>query len=135
MTEIIQARLVGDHFRPPAKSILQVLGLSTPLRLEAEPDNAYDSDAIKVFVKSKDIPEKMYETLNSLASGYGFTIEEILAQDEWWLGYIANSEKTGGKFASGLERTELDLSKLECKLGFSPDGKYTVMVKLEEKSE
>lgn len=80
--------IVGAHFRPPAKSILQVLANGTRLVLRHEPSNPYDTEAVQVLVLSGDIPKEAHETLNTLASGYGFTIEDILAEPEIHLGYI-----------------------------------------------
>ncbi len=81
--------LVGMHFRPPAKVILGVLTPGTALRLQREPDNAYDANAVQVFVASADIPEDNHPILEHTAESFGFSLTEILEQDEWHLGYIA----------------------------------------------
>jgi len=83
-----QVPVVGMHFRPPAKAILQVLPSDFPLGIEMEPDNEFDPNAIKVMVKSEDIPKDAYHDLNTLAQGYGFTTEQILEQPAWHLGYV-----------------------------------------------
>jgi len=80
--------LVGMHFRPPAKALLQVLPTDFPLQAETEPDNEYDKHAIKLMLKSADIPKDAHDDLNMLASGFGFPIEDILAKDAWHLGYV-----------------------------------------------
>ena len=83
------APLVGAFHRPPAKAILQVLPGGAALRLECEPTNQYDPNAIKVLVAVSEIPPDQHETLKLLAAGYGWDIDDILAQEEWQLGYIA----------------------------------------------
>ena len=83
-----QVPVVGMHFRPPAKAILQVLPSDFPLGIEMEPDNEYDRNAIKVMVKSEDIPKDSHNDLGSLAAGYGFTLDQIMEQPAWHLGYV-----------------------------------------------
>lgn len=132
MTEngFFSAPLVGMKFRPPAIKIVECLPASAVLRLEQEPSNAYDGDAIKVIVNGSEIaPALETEFLDKAFEGFGFTGAEIKSA-EWFIGYIANSEKTGGKFATELnkhwERIE------EVRLGFAIDGSPRVLVKLKE---
>ena len=86
--------LVGMHFRPPAKQTVSCLPSGTPLRLQPEPDNPYDPEALQVWVRSAHIPESQWEALGDALQGTGFSLEDLLAQDEWHLGYVARS---GGK--------------------------------------
>src|SRR5882724_8090353 len=84
----VQYPVVGMHFRPPAKALMQVLHGGCPLVLRPEPSNPYDEHAIQVLVRSADIKEEQHETLTTLAAGAGFTLEAILAEELWHLGYI-----------------------------------------------
>ncbi len=86
--------LVGMHFRPPAKIILGALPSGTTLYLKPEPENPYDENAVAVYVKSESIPEEQQTFISGALPGAGFTIEEVMAQPEWHLGYLA---ATGGK--------------------------------------
>lgn len=80
--------LVGAHYRPPAKALLQVLPSNCPLTLTPEPDNPFDSNAVMVSVQTAQIPPGQHDTLRVLAGGYGFDLAEILGKPEWHLGYV-----------------------------------------------
>jgi hypothetical protein len=80
------------HFRPPAKAILGVLPANCPLLVVPEPDNAYDANALQVFVPSAAIPQSQHSELDSAASLYGTSLAEILAQERWHLGYVKATE-------------------------------------------
>lgn len=86
--------LVGMHFRPPAKAILAVLPARTKLRLVPEPDNPHDPNALRVEVATSDIPnsDAAREQLNSDALPFGFTVEDILGEASWHLGYVKATE-------------------------------------------
>lgn len=86
---IYSAPIVGAHFRPPAKAILQVLPADCPLVLRHDPENEFSTEAIAVYLRSADIPESARPELEIHGPGYGFSLESILAQAEWHLGYIA----------------------------------------------
>jgi hypothetical protein len=88
----VTAPLVGMHFRPPAKAILSVLPSACPLLVVPEPDNAYDANALQVFVPSAAIPQSQHSELDSAASLYGTSLAEILAQERWHLGYVKATE-------------------------------------------
>lgn len=80
--------LVGMRYRPPAAAILSVLPAGAALHLRPEPSNPFDANAIQVLVATMEIPEGQREGLALAAAPFGFTIEEILAADEWHLGYV-----------------------------------------------
>ncbi len=88
--------LVGAHFRPPAKALLSVLPARCPLRIVPEPDNPHDANALRVEVASADIPQSdaAREQLvsNALLLPYGFTIEELMSELSWHLGYVKATE-------------------------------------------
>lgn len=87
--------LVGAYHRPPAPALIKHLPNGAPLRLEREPHNQFDPFAVKVWARSATIPEGQYPSLDAAAQGYGFTIENILAQSEWHLGYLAAKPAKG----------------------------------------
>lgn len=87
--------IVGMHFRPPAKAIMACLPTGAELRLEREPGNEYDPHAIKVFVQSSAIPASQHSDLDLQASGFGSSLEAILDQQEWHVGYIASKPPKG----------------------------------------
>lgn len=88
-TETYTLPLVGDYFRPPAKAIIQNLPAETPLYLEREPENPYDENAVKVLVLTEDIPIENHESLEASSAPFGYSLEEILAEPSWHLGYVA----------------------------------------------
>lgn len=91
-TQTIRAAIVGVHFRPPAKSILAHLSARCPLRVRPEPTNPYDEFALQVLVASADIPQSEHDELGNDASFFGHSLESILEQPEWHLGYIPKVE-------------------------------------------
>jgi len=85
--------IVGSHFGPtnfgsPSKALIAGISPGQILYLRAHPENQFDPNAIQVLLKSQDIPESNYETLNSELMGFGKDISDILYQPEWHLGYI-----------------------------------------------
>lgn len=95
MTKTLTSLLVGMHFRPPAKQVLECLPSGAPLILSPEPENPYDANALKVMVWPGEIPEELRGMLDEKLQGTGSDLGELLAMEEpFWLGYIAAS---GGK--------------------------------------
>ena len=81
--------IVGAHFRPPAKPLLAALFGDCPLELRPEPTNAYDPNAIAVYVKSSVLKEYAdCDALKDLLPNFGHTLDTLLAEKEWHLGYI-----------------------------------------------
>ena len=103
----ITSLLVGAHFRPPAKLILEHLPSEAILILEPEPDNAYDPNAIQVLVMGTSFPNECHEFLENDLSGYGFALVDILDSDEpWHLGFIAKdfaAEQKSRGFPEGVD--------------------------------
>jgi hypothetical protein len=87
--------IVGMFFGPqrgsPSQALVNVLAVGTPLSLMAEPDNPADPNAVAVYVKSQDIPEAAYASLEESLPAFGFDVAAILAQEQWHLGYIAKN--------------------------------------------
>jgi hypothetical protein len=123
-------------FRPPANDVIQLLPVGAKLLMVREPDNPHDVDAVKVLLKDFDAngPHAyIYKCLVDMVEldTYGhlkWNMESIT--DPFHLGYIANSPKTGGKYASEL-CCWMEADKwYECELVFSASGRP--MVQLEE---
>lgn len=86
--------IVGAFHRPPALAIIQVLPSGCTLILRPEPDNPCDPNAIQVLVRSEHIPhdDHAYDLLDQLATPYGSSADEIMAQEEWHLGYVPRTD-------------------------------------------
>jgi len=80
--------IVGAFYRPPAKLVLESLPIGAELFLCAEPDNAYDANAVAVWVLSETIPSSAHAKLEEGLPAFGFTLDTFLAQEQWHLGYI-----------------------------------------------
>lgn len=102
------APIVGMAFRPPANDVVMLLPVGAKLALIREPDNPHDPDAIKVLLLDFDENgpyAELFEHLGEMAEAdtYGHLKWSMDAlTNPLHLGYIANSSKTGGKFASEL---------------------------------
>src|SRR6266436_929887 len=79
--------IVGMKFHPPARTILAILPIGTELELIPEPENPYDPNAIMIWINGQMIPKQCHIELESLASGYGFSADQIV-NEYWHLGYI-----------------------------------------------
>lgn len=111
--------IVGMFYRPPAKALMDVLRNGTPLTLIAEPDNDFDPNAIAVWLYSRDIPEgaahaQLLETLPP----FGFTLDKVLAEEAWQLGYV---KKEMAKELREADLVPID-NPVEGVLVFSPSG-------------
>jgi hypothetical protein len=80
--------IVGAFYRPPAKALLEVLPIGTQLMLMAEPDNAYDPNAIAVWLNTTDIPEASFAKLEELLPNYGTDVDTVKASEAHHVGYI-----------------------------------------------
>lgn len=117
------APIVGMFHRPPARAILASLPSGCELKLEREPDNIHDRFAVKVIVRSALIPESQYEDLENAAAGFGFQLQEILAQSEWMLGYIAAKDGSSALVSPIMEKHEV-----AARLGFDIKGAPIAMI-------
>lgn len=145
MTNSITGVLVGAHFRPPAKLILECLPSGAPLQLIAEPDNPYDPQAVQVHIKLMEIPESQYPRLNSDLPAMGWDFEEFLVkrdkEESLQLGFLASgSNKKAFKDRSDCVANSVFLEAqalrpwAECKivLAFGPDGQALVLLTAED---
>jgi hypothetical protein len=127
MTTTLTVALVGAHFRPPAKLLLQHLPAGCELTLRAEPTNSYDPKAIQVVLRTSQIPEGQYEALQAELPSMGFSLEDVLGQFEWHLGYIADSD---GKACaqSGLPGNREAAGATSGRLAFGPKGEPQIQI-------
>lgn len=102
------APLVGAHYRPPAKALLEVLRAGTQLRLVPEPDNPFDPNAIKVEVERqvlRDLSESVQRALEADLARFGFELADVLGEGPpWHLGYVARQQ--AAEFAPQLRGAE-----------------------------
>lgn len=138
MTDPLMVPLVGAHFRPPAKQLLEHLPAGCELELRAEPENPYDPKAIQVLVlPGASVPEDQHEALRAKLVGTGYELEELLESPEAiQLGYIADSdgkmcrkEALAGNREIGAMGTEAGgLAELHATLSFDTQGRPAVLV-------
>jgi hypothetical protein len=87
----LTAPLVGMFHHRPAVALLRHLPVDAPLVLRLEPQNHYDPNAVMVLLRSQDIPAQAHDALNLDLAGFGFDLPEVLAKEEWHLGYVARN--------------------------------------------
>lgn len=161
MTTILRAPIVGMHFRPPAKLVLESLPGGAKLVLMPQPDNPYDANAVRVLCRPEAIPEGQHEKLAAELPGFGGSLEELIANgtpiDEGgfapallgpliWLGFVAASEgkplaklneaqPAGEKLVGSMEIARACVwarGEPRAKLGFATSGVPLVLVESEE---
>lgn len=113
--------LVGMHFNPPSKWLLQGLPAGCRLGLEKEPENPYDPNAVVVWlVDCAAIPSSQHEKLRELLDGTGFDLEEILAEPAIKLGHLAAEGGKPLKANPGYSSNLAILNEMEAR-GRAPD--------------
>ena len=95
-------QIMGAHFRPPAKAILQSLPSDQTLELRPEPSNPYDPNAVGVWIDAAGIPQEALEELSSTLPGQGCDVETLLEQGWWHLGYIPKEKAADLQTPIGL---------------------------------
>lgn len=124
----LRALVVGMHFRPPAKDVINMLAAGTPVVLMREPENEYDENAVKVVLF--DFCEGgAHHDLRKLILDSGQYGEELFT-NPLHLGYI-DSKKTGMAKLFSEAMVSEGMEAVEAKLEFSMDGKPQVMTELE----
>jgi len=142
---IFLSPIVGAFYRPPAKIILGLLSAGHELVLDPEPDNPYDSDAIKVGVKLNSImiPESDVDRIRDELMRYGCTWEDLQKDDFGeliedpilHLGYIprsgAKTAKIDGEPSLGNKEIGSIITQPDWKatLTFSPAGQVLVQIR------
>lgn len=78
--------IVGMAYHPPAKALTMNLTVGTPLRLEAEPDNPADPNAIIIYVLGDDCADQR-DRLEEPLGDFGVTWDEFITTHTV-LGYV-----------------------------------------------
>lgn len=136
MTIKFEANLVGMHFRPPAKDVVNMLPANAELLARRQPDNPYDQNAIAVLLpgfakgeSNEKLWQQFYDEAKADEENDG---GEKLAQlvNPLPLGYVCNGEKTGGKKAD-LIAPQMDgagLTEMTCHLTFNEKGGPVMLI-------
>ena len=120
-------KIMGAHFRPPAKPILQNLQSGCPLLIIPEPENQYDSNALAIHVETKHFGDfANMEQMNQDVQYFGTTPEELLVPESWHLGYIRK------ELAAEIV-VYLNGETQNGTLGFTPKGEPAINFALPEK--
>ena len=85
--------LVGMHFNPPAKIVLQALPSGAKVELRPEPTNPYDENAVEVWVFPDEIEEGVLKLNATELLGSGFDVDEIMQGPSLRLGHVGASGK------------------------------------------
>lgn len=104
---IILSPIVGAHFRPPAKLLLTILPINSPLHLDPDPDNPYDPNAVKVLIFPAD--PAIATSLSLLSSeerkqellGMGVSLEDLLTLPSIQLGFLPSSSNQKTRTING----------------------------------
>lgn len=120
--------LVGSHYNPPAKALLEHLPNGAKLRLRRDTENPYDEFAIEVFVEGSAIPESQHREVEVKVAGFGHSLEEIIAPGaSWKLGHLGAS---GGKPLAKMQQVRSDLVGNRELLNAAPAGVDGLTAKL-----
>lgn len=119
------APIVGMFYRPPAAAIMKCLHSGCQLSLRAEPSNAFDPNAVQVLLSPSHIKAEAHPKLAEALSGMGYSVPDILEREEWHLGYLAK------EYAAALQPLLGDAKRVECGLGFGPNGKPLALMTIE----
>lgn len=140
MTRIIEAPIVGMHFRPPAKQVIHALPAGTALRIVPEPDNPYDEKALRVEVHGRDISLDADVGLIEALEGTGHQIEDLFGprpdESDWeppafHLGYVADSDGAVIRKIGGAGNREIAACGVTSgRLGWSADGQPMIQVEV-----
>lgn len=132
MAQTYLSAVVGMHFHPPAKAILENLPGGAELRLQREPDNAYDPYAIRVYARPGDCPDQ--EALATACQGFGHQVEDL--PEEVWIGFCASKLPKKVDFeitlATALAGKIDDGQVATAVLGFSPSGAPQAVITLSD---
>ena len=130
--------LVGAHFRPPAKVIIQSLPAAYPLELRPEPSNPYDANAVAVWFDASALSADAKSELESTLPANGGNLDDLLEQRFWQLGYLAKEHAAihQERIAFVIEGHNEDAavsgegflwSGFPCKLTFTGSGQSAVI--------
>lgn len=133
--------LVGAHFRPPAKTIIQSLPAGYVLELRPEPTNPYDANAVAVWFDAKGLSQDAKDELENTLPGSGGNLEDLLEQRFWQLGYLAKEHAAlhqervafmveGHNEDAAISGEGFLWSGFPCKLSFTGAGQPAVIFNL-----
>lgn len=133
--------IVGAHFRPPAKTIIQSLPAGYTLELRPEPSNPYDPNAVAVWFDASHLSPDAKEELEATLPANGGNLEDLLSQRFWQLGYLAKEHAAihQERVAMIIEGHNEDAavsgegflwSGFPCKLSFTGSGQPAVIFNL-----
>lgn len=122
----ITAPLVGMHYRPPAKAIVEHLPAGAELLLEPEPTNEFDPNAVKVLADPALVPASVHPRFAAALEGYGYTLSETLAAGFTHVGYIART--SAESLCKPITEDITNGEPPRATLGFSPEGKPEVHI-------
>lgn len=114
--------MVGMRFRPPALAVLANLPSGTPLQMVREPDNQYDSNAIKVVLPEgwkDELSDPIKDEMSEMCKAAGHPMP---GREEFHLGYIP--AEVAKNMAPGFDQNGVQM--VVCKLGSNAEGKYCV---------
>lgn len=100
------APLVGMRFHPPAEDVVNTLPGGAKLRVEFQEENPYDADALAVWLDGFEEGgenEAVYKQLLEFFQQEGADKKIQYMCSPLMLGFVANSEKTGGKWATTIK--------------------------------
>lgn len=130
--------LVGAHFRPPAKTVIQSLPAPYPLELRPEPSNPYDPNAVAVWFDATHLSADAKEELESTLPGSGGDLDDLISQRFWQLGYLAKEHAAlhqeliariieGHNEDAAVSGEGFLWTGYPCKLTFTGEGRPAVM--------
>ena len=105
------------------------------LELRPEPYNPYDQNAIAVWLDAAHLPQQAKDELQLTLEGTGFDLDDIEAQGEFHVGYVARDEAALhhipiADFLSQLQTEFPDTTGFDATLSFSATGSYRVTFQL-----
>lgn len=129
--------IAGMFFRPPAKTVLAMLGQDQALVLQRQPENPHDPNAVQVMLprfNGKDMETIYNEVLQSAVPehvelGKGQYTESMMV-DPLFLGYVGAKTGHAEQVAAAMDKAEC--VTLPAKLTFGVEGGGMVEVDLPE---
>jgi HIRAN domain len=136
-TSTYTAPIVGMAFRPPAAAVMQQLPFETKLLLKREPENEYDSNAIRVLLPGfsangihKDLFESCFEQAlpDEFEAGRGVW-NRCQLTNPLHLGYVKAKDGPAAEISALLDAR--GISEIEAKLSATETGQPAAHFTLE----
>lgn len=129
MTKLVTL-IVGAHFRPPAKQLLNYLPMGAALTLLPDDSNEYDALAVKVQVDPNLVPASQWPALDAELLETGNTIEQVLSAGPVQLGFIPAQGGKPLEKARALEPHLAGNAQVRELLGLEQSGQGSLAVQL-----